>query len=754
MIARSRITVARLVWLTAAVVFHIALFLLVGQRVVFVAASPKQDSDFKSVNIPANEVKVRLPPPSLPSPPLPSEPISPPSLVNVPSPTVAFKPILPAATIPNLNSTINEVAEHFAKSSESHGDSLGNSSPPPSVDPSVDTNSTTVRPEDMQVGKYDDMPFRYFVPKIIAPQIKYPLVMFLHGAGEKGIDNVSQLKYPSTYTFVQPENQKNYPCFYVAPQSPISPGWFDVQSINEGISLSPTDALRKAMNIINYLIDRFPNIDSNRIYVTGLSSGGVGAWSMAALYPNKITAIATPSGNFPSSLVKPIVDAKIPDWTFFSSNDRAGIPIWCNQLRDLLDRGGDDMLTTVYDGRSHNTWDRAYSDPELLPWLFSWSKENTGTCQVTNLATDQIHDTRVRVTWTVDRFNRSSLHGFKLYRNDKMIKVFSTYKDKDRLSFDYTDKALDENTQYTYSISSINSANQESPSDKTATAKTTGGIYLPEVDWLTNLGTSNIIIHFEREIDPKLYSQLDIYSIDKGVKINSVSVFSDRKSATLNTSELSPDAVYHLTLKYSTLAPTSFASADDISVAFHVEAQRQLIREYWVGVKGFKIVDIPMDTPPLGFDYLSSLEGPSPWFFNYGAKIRGYLIPPTNGIYHFTVAGTDDVQFLLSTDSDPANKSIVAATERRTGIHEWNVAKSQQSSDIKLVANHPYYFEVLHKVGSDVVVDNFSVAWQPPNSSSMDVISGDYCVPYPDLYFEYKLQSNGPQFLSSTSGPP
>lgn len=153
-----------------------------------------------------------------------------------------------------------------------------------------------------------------------------------------------------------------------------------------------------------------------------------------------------------------------------------------------------------------------------------------------------------------------------------------------------------------------------------------------------------------------------------------------------------------------------------------------IIREYWTGVSGDTIGNIPLSTTPSGTSALTSLEGPTNWGDNYGDRMRGYITPTATGAYTFRIAGDDYSELWLSTDDNPANKVKIAYIEGWTDPYQWNKYSTQQSSAISLTAGHRYYVEVLHKEGTGG--DNISVAWTGPGISTPTVVAGSFLSPY------------------------
>jgi len=156
----------------------------------------------------------------------------------------------------------------------------------------------------------------------------------------------------------------------------------------------------------------------------------------------------------------------------------------------------------------------------------------------------------------------------------------------------------------------------------------------------------------------------------------------------------------------------------------------KVAREYWTGVQGAAISDIPVNTRPTGTNTLTSLEGPVNWADNYGTRIRGYIVPPATGSYTFYIAGDDSSELWLSTGASPANKSRIAYVSGWTNSREWTKYASQQSDAKSLTAGQKYYFEILHKEGGGG--DNIAVGWTGPGISAITVVGGGAISSYAD----------------------
>lgn len=182
---------------------------------------------------------------------------------------------------------------------------------------------------------------------------KFPLILFLHGSGETGTDG----KLQSTVGLgpVVKKQAETFPAFVIF-----------AQSHKRTWSANSNDANR-ALKMVDDLCKSAP-IDTDRIYLTGLSMGGYGTWSLAAAEPNRWAAIVPVCGGGNPKLVEKFKD--IPCWCFHGDKDDAVKVSKSREMIDALKAAGANPKYTEYPGVGHNSWDKAYGTPELFSWLF------------------------------------------------------------------------------------------------------------------------------------------------------------------------------------------------------------------------------------------------------------------------------------------------------------------------------------------------------------------------------------------------
>ena len=221
--------------------------------------------------------------------------------------------------------------------------------------------------------KGDTLNYRMLFPDS-DPGRKYPLVIFLHGSGERGNDNNAQLKW-GVMNFAMDEMMSMYPAFVIAPQCPSGMAWsnFNRTNTNRAMALQPTPS--KPMELVIALIQQMkknPSIDTNRIYITGLSMGGFGTFDAIERYPNLFAAAVPVCGGGDTSKASSI--AHIPTWIYSGSEDPAVNPMYSVNMLEALRSAGAHPGFTQYPETGHFSWLGAYSDPLMMEWLFRQHK--------------------------------------------------------------------------------------------------------------------------------------------------------------------------------------------------------------------------------------------------------------------------------------------------------------------------------------------------------------------------------------------
>lgn len=205
--------------------------------------------------------------------------------------------------------------------------------------------------------RYFNFGYTQYLPKDFDESKKYPLVFFLHGAGEWGED----LDVACRHGFMKHvrESGKEYPFICVAPQCPANKYW-----------ACYTESL---LAFLDYICQTLP-VDKDRIYLTGLSMGGTGTWMLGMAAPERFAAMAPICGSgiywFGEALVN------IPIMVYHGDCDEV-VPVEnsMEMVRSVNKRGGNATIK-ILKGVWHNAWDAAYEGDELYTWLLSHKREN------------------------------------------------------------------------------------------------------------------------------------------------------------------------------------------------------------------------------------------------------------------------------------------------------------------------------------------------------------------------------------------
>jgi predicted peptidase len=215
------------------------------------------------------------------------------------------------------------------------------------------------------------MPYRLFRP---TARGRLPLVVYLHGSGGAGDDNLKQMRLGNVFgtrVWALPASQAAFPCFVLAPQT--DRGWMRYGDPSPGDSVARLvpglgDGARVAFEIIDALRREF-DIDERRIYVTGQSMGGGGAWHMLAHRPRLFAAAVVCCGSATRDSAAP--PASTPVWNFHGTADDTVPPEVSRERIAAMRKAGGHPLYTEYGGVGHNVWQWAYTEPALVRWTFT-----------------------------------------------------------------------------------------------------------------------------------------------------------------------------------------------------------------------------------------------------------------------------------------------------------------------------------------------------------------------------------------------
>jgi predicted peptidase len=185
----------------------------------------------------------------------------------------------------------------------------------------------------------------------------WPLILFLHGSGERGNDLELLKRQPLPKIL---DERKDFPFIVLSPQLPLAMG-------NWSGLIDPVKALLDQ-------IQAGYSVDARRVYLTGLSMGGFGTWEFALRYPKRFAAIVPIAGGYryqSKTIPENICDLKdLPVWVFHGARDVNVMPSQSEDMVEALKACGGKVRFTLYPDADHAvSWTRAYSDPELYKWM-------------------------------------------------------------------------------------------------------------------------------------------------------------------------------------------------------------------------------------------------------------------------------------------------------------------------------------------------------------------------------------------------
>ena len=211
---------------------------------------------------------------------------------------------------------------------------------------------------------------------------KYPLVLFLHGSGERGSNNESQLIHGSKL-FADQANREKYPAIVIFPQCPLNDFWANIKRGKSRVDSSklvfefPTDVpMGKSLSLVSQLLDSFVTtgtVNKRRIYVGGLSMGGMGTFEILWRKPGFFAAAIPICGGGNETKVKDY-GKKFPIWVFHGDADPTVDVSHSRKMVAALKAAKAKVKYTEYPGVGHDSWTNAFAEPNLLQWLFDQKK--------------------------------------------------------------------------------------------------------------------------------------------------------------------------------------------------------------------------------------------------------------------------------------------------------------------------------------------------------------------------------------------
>ncbi len=225
------------------------------------------------------------------------------------------------------------------------------------------------------------LPYRIMYPQDYDSTKQYPLVLFLHGAGERGDDNEKQLVHGRDFFIKYNYDKTQYPAIVIAPQCPLSSYWANVLRQDKGGELSfafgttdePTPAMKAALALVDFWLAS-GKVDSRQVYVGGLSMGGMGTLEMLWRKPSVFAAAFPVCGGTDLNKLNRYNKMNLGIWLFHGDADVV-VPVkHSREVYEALKAVDFDVRYTEYPGVNHNSWDNTFQEPTLMPWLFGHRK--------------------------------------------------------------------------------------------------------------------------------------------------------------------------------------------------------------------------------------------------------------------------------------------------------------------------------------------------------------------------------------------
>jgi len=230
--------------------------------------------------------------------------------------------------------------------------------------------------KELFVSDKDSLPYRLLLPKNFDYAKKYPLIIFLHGAGERGNDNELQLVHGKDL-FINMNKNNNFPSIVVFPQCSKNSYWANVSRINNSFSFLDDPTENTSLKLVEgmiYELQRNFKINSNQIYVGGLSMGGMGTFELVYRNPDMFAAAFAICGG-----ANPKIGEKISktNWRIYHGDKDFVVPVKLSiDMYNSIKSFNKNVYLKIYPNVNHNSWDNVFREPDLFKWLFSNSKAN------------------------------------------------------------------------------------------------------------------------------------------------------------------------------------------------------------------------------------------------------------------------------------------------------------------------------------------------------------------------------------------
>jgi len=226
------------------------------------------------------------------------------------------------------------------------------------------------------LSKQDSIYYRILFPEQFDPTQKYPVIFVLHGRGESGSDNEKQLTHGAKL-FLKPAIRSKFPAIVIFPQCPEDSYWSNVKITADSAGKrrfdfqtggKPTRAMHALLGMIDNILEK-PYINKEKVFIGGLSMGGMGTYEVLRRKPRTFASAFAICGGDTTANVRKYKN--VPLWIFHGGEDDVVNPKFSINIANQLKILGKEVKFNYYPEANHNSWDAAFAEPDLIPWLMS-----------------------------------------------------------------------------------------------------------------------------------------------------------------------------------------------------------------------------------------------------------------------------------------------------------------------------------------------------------------------------------------------
>ncbi len=325
----------------------------------------------------------------------------------------------------------------------------------------------------------------------------------------------------------------------------------------------PSLPMRLVMEMLPAIQKEFPNIDASRLYLTGLSMGGYGTWDLLARRPTWFAA-AVPICGGGDVNTAPLL-ASMPLWDFHGGDDGTVPPSLSRQMIGALWEEGGTPRYTEYPKVGHDSWVKAYAEPELPVWLFAQHRDSTPPSVPTQLAVKPLQASSVQLHWNAVTDPESGIHAYRIYRDGRAI--------DDSSAAEYVDRSVAEGETHSYSVSALNGWRMESLQSAAATVTIPNDTFAPAIQRVQAIGgPTGLEVTFSKPVEESAAQTPTNYTLDDTTKVVKAVLLTDKRTVALEVKPpLTPNTAYHLTvgnIKDTAAHPNALAVETPISFRY------------------------------------------------------------------------------------------------------------------------------------------------------------------------------------------